>query len=196
MSWAVVAAVMEAGGGGGVNWSVVAALSGIVATLAGIAAVYVTVRYGEIQRRAAKEQSRMAEEQLRLAREEAELRPKLSVSFREIQYQYRPPDADWPHDKGVLVFDLTNDGKSAAHNVTCDIGIEEQHLLPEPTNFSNNPYTHRSLGPSVTTAVQISVHVLRHGSTEARYTCVCDEVGKAQGSFEFEVRERKPGEAE
>jgi hypothetical protein len=47
-----------------------------------------------------------------------------------------------------------------------------------------------NLGPSAKVAGQLNVDVLHYGPTEARYTCVCDEVGESEGSVEFEVRER------
>jgi hypothetical protein len=167
-----------------VNWSV---FWSVVAATAVIAAVAATIYYGEIQRR-------MDRKQLRLAQEEVELRPKLSVTLREVVYQNRPKDAGWLHDKAAIVFDLMNDGRSAAHNVHCEIRLDGRHFAPDDMHHSNHPYTNRHLGPSAKVAVQLNVDVLHYGSTEARYTCVCDEVGESEGLVEFEVREREPGE--
>jgi hypothetical protein len=158
------------------SWSVVAAIAGIIAAIASIVAVGVSIR------------------QLRLAQEEAELRPRLLVSLREIVYQPRPENAGWSHDKAAIVFDLTNDGRSAAHNVNCEVRLDERHFAPDDMHGSHHPYSNRHLGPTTTVPVQLNVDVLHYGSTEARYTCVCDEVGKSEGSVKFEVPEREQDE--
>jgi hypothetical protein len=176
VSWAVVA-VVEAGGGGGVNWSVVAALAGIVAVVA-------TIFYGEIQRR-------MAGKQLRLAQEEAALRPKLSVSLKQITYQSRPREAEWPHDKASIVFDLKNVGRSAAHAVRCEVRLDKRHFAPDDMNIAPHPYSGPHLGPSDKVAVPLNVDVLHYGPTEAHYVCACDEVGESEGTIKFEIHERR-----
>lgn len=161
----------------GMNWSVVAAIAGILA-------VIVTIAYGEIQRR-------MAGKQLRLAQEEAELRPKLLVSLRPPLYQPRPPDAGWPHDKVALVFDITNEGRSAAHNVRFEVDLDEQHFAPDEMNMVAPMNPTPRLGPSESVPYQVNVDVLSYGPTEAHYTCTCDEVGESEGTVEVEVSERE-----
>ena len=157
------------------SWSVVAAI-------AGIAAVVATIVYGEIQRR-------MAGRQLRLAQEEAQLRPKLAVSLRPVLYQPRPPNAGWPHDKVALVFDITNDGRSAAHNVRFEVNLDERHFALDEMNIvPANPIPR--LGPAESVPHQVNVDVLSYGPTKARYFCTCDEVGASEGTIEFEVSER------
>jgi hypothetical protein len=166
------------GGGLVLSWSVVAAI-------AGIAAVVATIVYGEIQRR-------MAGKQLRLAQEEAQLRPKLSVSLRPVMYQPRPPDTEWPHDKVALVFAVTNDGKSAAHNVRNEIDLDERHFAPDEMNqLPKRDLEVQRLGPRDTVPHQVNVDVLSYGPTEAHYVCKCDEVGESEGTIEFEVTERE-----
>ena len=158
------------------SWSVVAAI-------AGIAAVVATIVYGEIQRR-------LAGRQLQLAQEEAQLRPKLSVSLRPVLYQPRPPNAGWPHDKVALVFDVTNDGRSAAHNVRCEVHLDERHFAPDEMHTVAQSRDYPRLGPSESVPHQVNVDVLSYGPTEARYVCTCDEVGASEGTIEFEVSER------
>ena len=159
----------------------------IVAAVAGIAAVVATVVYGEIQRR-------MARKQLGLAQAEAELRPRLSVSLRQIAHQLRPENAGWPHDKVAIVFDLTNGGRKAAHNVRCDVRLDVRHFAPDAVHRAKHPYTNRHFGPSETVAVQLNVEVLHYGPTKARYTCVCDEVRsrkvRSRSRFEKGIRWR------
>jgi hypothetical protein len=163
------------------TWSVVAAIAGVVA-------VIVTVVYGEIERRTNRKQ-------LRIAQEEAELRPRLSVSLRPVLYQPRPPNAGWPHDKVALVFDVTNDGRSAAHNVRCEVHLDEQHFAPDEMHTVAQSQPRPRLGPSESVPQhQVNVDVLSYGPTEARCVLTCDEVGEAGRYIEFEVPEREQKE--
>jgi hypothetical protein len=152
------------------GWSVVAAIAGIVAAFTGIVAVIMTRK------------------QLRLAREEAELRPKLVISFKKVVYHPRPPK--YPHT--AIVFNVTNDGRSAAHHVNCEISLDEERLIPDPHPMygQNHPFFTEYLGPSSTKPCQINVAVLAHGPTKAHYRCVCDEVGESNGTVEFKIPER------
>jgi len=162
-----------------VSWSIVAAIAGIVA-------VIVTIVYGEVQRR-------MDRKQLRLAQEEAELRPKLVISFKTAVYHPRPrdPGTEYPH--AAIVFNVTNDGRSAAHHVLCEIHLDERQLIPDDMYGQNHDFVRPHLEPTATEPHQISVAVLAHGPTEARYRFVCDEVGESEGTIEFKVPERETG---
>jgi hypothetical protein len=107
-----------------VSWSVVAAIAGIVA-------VIVTILYGEVQRR-------IDRKQLRLAQEEAELRPKLVISFKTAVPHPRPPDPGTEHPHSAIVFNITNDGRSAAHNVHCEVHLDERRLVPDEMYGANH----------------------------------------------------------
>jgi hypothetical protein len=155
------------------GWSVVAAIAGIVAAITGIVAVIMTRK------------------QLRLAEEEAELRPKLVISFKTVVYHPRPPEPGTPHPHAAIVFNVTNDGRSAAHNVLCEISLDEKHLTPDDMYGQNYPFSMERLGPSDTEPYQINAAVRAHGPTEAHYRCVCDKVGKSEGSVKFDVPERQ-----
>jgi hypothetical protein len=161
-----------------VSWSVVAAIAGIVAVVA-------TIVYGEIQRR-------LARRQLLLAQEQAELCPQLAISLREMVYHHRPENPGSRYEQASIVFDVANDGRSAAHNVRCKVRLDERHLVPDDTHGVNRDFSAAHIGPSSDVPLQINVAVLSYGPTEACYHCVCDEVGKSEGRVEFEVPKRKP----
>ena len=165
-----------------VSWSV---FWSVVAAIAGIAAVLVTIYYGEVQRR-------MDSRVLRLAPEEAELRPKLVLSFKTCRYHHRPANPGTEHPHAVIVFNVTNDGRSAAHNVLCEIHLDERQLIPDDMYGQNYDFVRDRLGPTATEPHQINVAVLAHGPTEARYRFVCDEIGESKGTIKFEVPEREP----
>jgi hypothetical protein len=137
---------------------------------------------------------RVSKQELRLAQEEAELRPKLVISFKKVVYRHRPPDPGTQYPHAYILFNVTNDGRSAAHNVHCEISLDERHLIPDPDVMygQNHPFFTEHLGPSSTKPYQINVAVLAHGPTEAHYRCVCDEVGKSEGSVRFDIPEWKP----
>jgi hypothetical protein len=155
------------------GWSVVAAIAGIVAAITGIVAVIMTRK------------------QLRLAQEEAELRPKLVISFKKAVYHPRPSDPGTPHPHAAIVFNVKNDGRSAAHHVNCEISLDEERLIPDDMYGQNYPFSIERLGPSDTEPYQFNVAVLAHGPTEAHYRCVCDEVGESDGTVEFKIPERQ-----
>jgi len=159
----------------------------VVAAVAGIAAVIATIYYGEIQRR-------MDRRQLRLAQEEAELRPRLVISLKTVVYHHRPPNPGSKYEQAAIVFNVTNDGRSAAHNVYCEVQLDGDRLMLDDMHGANHDFFAPHLGPSATKPHQINVGVLSPGKTEARYRCVCDEVGEAEGPVGFEVPEREQKE--
>jgi hypothetical protein len=57
---------------------------------------------------------------------------------------------------------------------------------------TNHNFFREHLGSTDIEPHQINVGVLAHGPTDARYRCVCDEVGVHEGSVKFEVPEREP----
>lgn len=157
-----------------VSWSVVAGIAGIVAAITGVVAVI------------------MNRKQLRLAQEEAELRPELVLSFKTAKYHPRPPNPGTEHPHAVIVFNVTNDGRSAAHYVRCEISLDERHLIADETYGQNYDFDRTRLGPTSTEPHQINAAVLAHGPTEAGYRFVCDEVGESEGTLNFEVPEWRP----
>ena len=163
-----------------VSWSVVAAIAGIVA-------VVVTIIYGEIQRRSARRQ-------LRLAQEEAELRPKLVVSLKDVVFHHRPDNPGSRHVQAAVVFNVANDGRTAAHHVRCEVRLDERHLELDDMHGQNRDFFAERLGPSRDAPHQVNVGILTHGPTEAQYVCACDEVGESEGSVAFVVPEWKRDE--
>lgn len=83
----------------------------------------------------------VSRKQLRLAQEQAELRPQLVVSFREVAFHYHPPDPGSEYVQVAIVFDIANNGRSAAHNVTCKFRLEEQHLVPDDMHGPNRDFS-------------------------------------------------------
>lgn len=165
-----------------VSWAEIAAIAGIVAAVVSILALGATVAYGEIERR-------LGEEQLRLAQEAAELRPKLVLSLRTVVYHYRPPNPGSTHAQAAVIFDVTNEGRSAAHNVSCEVHLDERHLELDDMHGQNHNFFAPHIGPSATVPHQINVGVLSVGPTVARYRCVCDEVGESEGRVGLAVPE-------
>ena len=165
-----------------VSWSVVAAIAGIVS-------VIVTIVYGEVQRR-------LSMRQLRLAQEEAGLRPRLTVSLRTVVYHYRPPNPGSKYEQAAIVFDVTNDGRSAAHNVSCEVRLDERHLELDDLHGQNRNLFAPHIGPSATVPHAVNVGVLSVGPTVARYRVVCDAVGESEDQVEFEIPERERDEPE
>ena len=108
---------------------------------------------------------RVSKQELRLAQEEAELRPKLVISFKKVVYRHRPPDPGTQYPHAYILFNVTNDGRSAAHNVHCEISLDERHLIPtltsctartipssQSTSDPRPPNRTRSTSPSLPTA--------------------------------------------
>ena len=154
------------------SWSV-AGIAGIVSVIAGVVVAVATVLYGEVQRR---------------------LRPKLNISFKEVVFHYRPSNPGSRHVQAGIVFNVANDGRSAAHNVRCEIRLDERHLELDDMHGPNHDFFAARLGPSESQPLQVNVAILAYGPTEAHYVCVCDEVGESEGTIRFEVPEREPGD--
>jgi hypothetical protein len=157
-----------------VSWSVVAGIAGIVAAIIGVFAVIMTRK------------------QLQLAQEEAELRPKLVIALKAVGYHHRPPDPGTEHPQAAITFNITNAGRSAAHNVRCEIHLDERKLVLSDMHGQYHDFVRPHLGPTATDPHDIHVSVLAHGPTEARNRFVCDEVGESEGTINFEVPEWKP----
>jgi hypothetical protein len=51
----------------------------------------------------------------------------------------------------------------------------------------NSPFAKEYMGPSQTDPYQINVGIRAYGPTKAHYSCICDEVGEANGDVEFTV---------
>jgi hypothetical protein len=134
---------------------------------------------------------RVSKEELRLTQEEATLRPKLVISFKAAVPHPRPPDPGTEHPHSAIVFNITNDGRSAAHNVHCEVHLDERCLVPDEMYGANHEIFEEYIGPKNTKPHQINVALLAHGPTEARYRFVCDEVGESEGTIKFEVPEWK-----
>jgi hypothetical protein len=113
------------------------------------------------------------------------------ISFKTAVYHPRPrdPGTEYPH--AAIVFNVTNDGRSAAHHVLCEIHLDERQLISDDMYGQNHDFVRPHLGPTATEPHQINVAVLAHGPTEARYRFVCDEVGESEGAIEFKVPEWK-----
>lgn len=102
-----------------------------------------------------------------------------------------PGDPRPEHPHASIVFNVTNDGRSAAHHVLCEIHFDERHLIPDDMYGQNYDFDRPRLGPTATEPHAINAAVLAHGPTEARYRFVCDEVGESEGTIEFKVPEWK-----
>jgi hypothetical protein len=157
-------------------------LVAVVSLLVGIGALWYA-------RRAAK----VSEEELELTREQATLRPKLEVSLRQVLYHPRPENPGSPYEHVAVVFSITNNGRSAAHNIRCKVHLNEEDLVADDLYGANQDFFEHHIGPSEDRVFQVNAAVHAYGPTEARYWCVCDEVGETEGDIEFEVPERGPG---
>ena len=131
---------------------------------------------------------RLAQEELRLTRQQVELRPQLDVSFNTVAFDILPPNMTAPHEQAAIVFDIINNGRTAAHGVSCEFSVDEPLGPNDPRTGTNYPFQAAYMGPKQTLSYDLRVSVYRHGSATARYTCICDEVGDSEGVIEFEVR--------
>jgi len=145
--------------------------------------------------RYARRAARVSEEELELTREQATLRPKLDVSLKDVMFHPRPENPGSPYEHVAVVFNITNSGRSAAHNVRCEVQLNEDDLVPDDLYGANYDFSDHHIGPSEDRVLQINAAVHAYGPTEARYICVCDEVGKSDGTIEFEVPEREATDA-
>jgi len=132
----------------------------------------------------------VSKKQLRLAQEEAELRPQLVASLKTVAFHHRPDNPGSQYIQAAIVFDIANKGRSAAHNVTCEFHLEEQHLVPDDMHGVNRDFSAEYMSPSKTLPHQVNVGIRSSGPTKADYRCICDEVGETKGIVEFEVPER------
>jgi hypothetical protein len=153
--------------------------------------VAVTVAFGKRQLRSKAIQHKADKERLRRAWEQVETRPELVVSFEWAVMESHPPDRGSQYVKAAIVFRITNNGKGAAHNVRCEIRLDEQRLEPDGTHRKNRdsffaPY----IGPKTAKGFSKKGKIQVYGPTEAHYRCVCDEVGETKGIMEFQVSEK------
>jgi hypothetical protein len=77
---------------------------------------------------------------LLLAQEEAERRPKLVVSFEQVAFHHRPLKPGSKYVQAAIVLDIVNNGRSAAHNVTCEVRFEEQDSVPDDMHGVSRDY--------------------------------------------------------
>jgi hypothetical protein len=124
---------------------------------------------------------------LRFAEEEATLRPRIDVSFRKVAFHYRPDNPGSKYVQAAIGFNIANSGRSAAHNVRCEVRLDEQHLVPDDLHGVNHDFFREYMGLKSTDAHHVNVGIRSYGPTKAHYRCVCDEVGEIEGDIEFEV---------
>jgi hypothetical protein len=155
-----------------------------------VLSLVVTLVYGERQRPNHAIQQKSEKERLRRAWEEVALRPDLVVSFEWAVMEYRPPNRGSQYVKAAIVFRITNNGKSAAHNVHCEIRLDEECSEPDDLHRKNHDFYAPDMEPKATKALSKRVSVRVYGPTKAHYRCVCDEVGETKGVIEFEVPEK------
>jgi hypothetical protein len=106
-----------------------------------------------------------------------------TVAFHDL-----PPDTLVPHEQAAVVFDITNNGRTAAHGVRCEFRLEGPLGAPDPSMGENLDFEASYTGPKQTIPHTVRVSVYSYGSATARYNCICDEVGESEGVVEFEVR--------
>jgi hypothetical protein len=135
---------------------------------------------------------RVSKRELGLAQQQAELRPHLVASLNTVAFHDLPPDTLVPHEQAAVVFDITNNGRTAAHGVRCEFRLEGPLGAPDPSMGENLDFEASYIGPKQTIPHTVRVSVYSYGSATARYSCICDEVGESEGVVEFEVRHRPP----
>jgi hypothetical protein len=131
---------------------------------------------------------RVSKRGLGLAQQQAELRPHLVASLNTVAFHDLPPDTLVPHEQAAVVFDITNNGRTAAHGVRCEFRLEGPLGAPDPSMGENLDFEASYTGPKQTIPHTVRVSVYSYGSATARYNCICDEVGESEGVVEFEVR--------
>ena len=147
----------------------------------------VALVYVERLRRSKVNQQKSDEARLRLAGEQIEPRPELVVSFEWVVFHYHPPNPGSQYVQATIVFRITNNGKSAAHNVDCEIRLDEGRFEPDEMHRKNRAFYAPYMEPKATKAYSKNVGIRVYGPTKAHYRCVCDEVGETEGVIEFEV---------
>ena len=156
-----------------------------------VLSVVVTLVYGEKrQRRSQAIQQKSEIERLRVAWEQVAPRPDLVVSFDRAVMEYRPPNRGSHYVNAAIVFRITNNGKSAAHNVHCEIRLEEQRSEPDDIHRKNRDFYAPRMEPKTTKVFSKKVGIRSYGPNKAHYRCVCDEVGETEGVIDFEVPEK------
>jgi hypothetical protein len=130
---------------------------------------------------------RVSKQELLLTQEEAELRPHLVASLNTVAFHDLPPDTLVPHEQAAVVFDITNNGRTAAHGVRCEFRLGGPLGAPDPTMGVNDDFQANYIGSKQTIPHTVRVSVYSYGSATARYSCICDEVGESEGVVEFEV---------
>jgi hypothetical protein len=161
-----------------------------VAVLSVVVTLAYGATYGERQRRSQAIQQKSEEERLRRAWEEVARRPDLVLSFEWVVMEYRPPNRDSQYVKAAIVFRITNNGKSAAHNLHCEIRLDEQRLNPDDMHRKNRDFYTPYMAPKSAKVFSKKGGIRLYGPTKAHYRCVCDEVGEIEGVIEFEVPEK------
>jgi hypothetical protein len=155
-----------------------------------VLSLVVTLVYGERQRPNHAIQQKSDGERLRRAWEEVALRPDLVVSFEWAVMEYPPPNRGSQYVKAAIVFRITNNGKSAAHNVHCEIRLDEERSEPDDMHRKNRDFYAPDMEPKATKSFSKRVSIRLYGPTKAHYRCVCDEVRETKGVVEFEVPEK------
>lgn len=135
-------------------------------------------------------QQKSDNERLRRAWEEVALRHDLVVSFEWMVMEFHPPNRGSQYVKAAIVFRITNNGKSAAHNVHCEIRLDERRLEPDDMHRKDRDFYAPYMEPKATKAFSKRVGIRVYGPTKAHYRCVCDEIGEIEGVIEFEVPEK------
>ena len=134
---------------------------------------------------------RVSKEELTIAQEGAELRPNLVASLRETVFHWLPPDSPVPYEQATIVLNITNNGRTAAHGVRCEVVFNKEKLeAPHHTFGENNDFTAPYMGPRQALVHGWNVSVREYSMTEVRYVCTCDEVGAAAGIVEVEIPKR------
>jgi hypothetical protein len=133
---------------------------------------------------------RVSKRQLRLAQEEAELRPQLVASAHALVFHTLQSNTPARYEQAALAFEITNNGRTAAHGVLCVFRLEEPFGEPDPRMGGNSDFQTAYIGPKQTLRHEVLVSVRGYGSTTVRYSCICDEVGETEGVIDFEVFEK------
>ena len=155
-----------------------------------VLSLVVALAYGERRRRSKVNQQKSDEERLRLAGDQIEGHPDLVVSFKWVGFHHPPPNPGSPYVQAAIVFRILNNGKRAAHNVHCEIRLDEKRLEPNDRHHKNRDFYTPYMERKATKAYSKNVGIRVYGPTEAHYRCAWDEVGETEGVIEFEVPEK------
>lgn len=161
-----------------------------VAVLSVVVTLAYGATYGERQRRSQAIRQKSEEERLRRAWKEIALRHDLVVSFEWAIMEYRSANRGSQYVNAAIVFRITNNGKSAAHNVHCEIRLDEQRLTLDDMHRKNRDFYAPCMAPKTSRNFSKKGGIRVYGPTKAHYLCVCDEAGEIEGVIEFEVSEK------